>query len=264
MNEIKIYRLKILLIFLTLSFSFLFFFTKPVITQPQDYHAFADQRTILGIPHFMDVVSNVFFLLAGFLGLREVGRLIKIKTRKSWKWFFISILLVAPGSAYYHLSPNDMTLVWDRLPMSIGFMALYISLLSEHITLKAEKFLFPGLILGLLSVVTWVVSADLRFYFWVQFSSFLTIPVILFLFRSLYTKKVWYFIALVIYAMAKLTETYDLVIFNFTEGFISGHTLKHILAALGLMCLWWMLKIRSEVPDLTISSGRVANTSGQA
>lgn len=259
------FTLKILLILATLVFSFVFFFSKPIITQPQDYHLFADQRTFFGIHNFMDVMSNIFFLVAGFLGLRElIVSLTDLKTKLSWKWFFISIVLIAPGSAYYHLDPTDATLVWDRLPMSIGFMALYVSLLSEHINIKAEKFLPLALLVGLLSVITWAVSGDLRFYFWVQFSSFLTIPVILLLFSSLYTKKQWYFIALVIYALAKWTEAKDIAIFHLTGGVISGHTLKHILAALGLMCLWWMLKIRSEVPYLATSCGDVADPTGQA
>ena len=134
----------------------------------------------------MDVLSNIFFALVGSIGIFEVlKRQQFLATKKSWFWFFLSILLIAPGSAYYHWAPTDATLVWDRLPMSMGFMALYIVLLSEHLTVDCQKFLYPSLVLGILSVIVWVLTTDLRFYFWVQFSSFVTIPLILMLFKSL-------------------------------------------------------------------------------
>lgn len=229
-------------IFIILSAVFgllIFFLTKPIIVQPQDYHHFIDTRRFFGIPNGLDVLSNILFAVAGALGISVVSK-------KSWFWFFFSILLIAPGSAYYHLSPNDATLVWDRLPMSMGFMALYIVLLSEHISLKYEKFLFPAMGLGILSVVVWVVTTDLRFYFWVQFSSFITIPLILVLFRSRYTMKSYYFICLAFYFLAKWAEVKDKEVFLGTGEIVSGHTLKHCLAAMGLMSLWWMVRERSE------------------
>ena len=41
---------------------------------PSSYHHFADQRILLGIPHFGDVVSNIFFLIAGLSGLAFLSR----------------------------------------------------------------------------------------------------------------------------------------------------------------------------------------------
>ena len=241
-----IFKIKIGVILLTLLISFLYFFTGPVIEQPQDYHQFADQRLLWGVANAFDVLSNLAFLVAGYLGLREILKNQKnLISYASWKWFFIAIILIAPGSAYYHLAPNDGTLIWDRLPMSLGFMALYVALFTEHISLKSERFLPLALLLGLVSVLTWVVTSDLRFYFWVQFSSFLTIPVILIFFRSYFTQKYWYGVTLVCYLLAKITEVKDHEIFAWTGENISGHTLKHLLAALGLAFLWWMLKKRS-------------------
>lgn len=213
--------------------------------QSQDYHQFVDTRTFFGIPNAMDVLSNVIFLIAGLLGIVEVmKRHSELLTKHSWLWFFISIMLIAPGSAFYHWNPTDETLVWDRLPMSMGFMALYIVLWSEHITIKSQKFLYPALILGILSVVTWVMTADLRFYFWVQFSSFVTIPLILILFPSIYTKKIYYLVALGMYGVAKWAEMNDEMIFEYTNHVMSGHTLKHLLAGLGLLALWYMVRNR--------------------
>lgn len=253
-------NLRVSLIILVALLSLAFFFTKPVIVQDPSYHNFADERSFLGIPNALDVLSNIFFLIVGILGIKEITGQKLLETRKSWFWFFLSIILVAPGSAYYHLSPDNATLVWDRLPMSMGFMALYIILLSEHCSLKFERFLPLALFIGLISVLTWVVTSDLRFYFWIQFSSFVTIPIILLLFPSLYTKKSHYFIALVIYGAAKWAEVKDQEIYYASNETFSGHTLKHVLAALGLAVLWWMVKTREKSP-VAVSVGSIADSS---
>lgn len=245
------------LIVLSLIGTFIFFFSKPIMTQPQSYHNFADTRIMWGIPNAFDVLSNFFFLVAGALGISEVLKKAGLLTKKSWFWFFLSIILIAPGSAYYHWDPNDSTLVWDRIPMSMGFMALYVALLVEHINGSLERYVIPSILLGIISVIVWAVTSDLRFYFWVQFSSFVTIPLILLLFKSRYTHKIYFLYALVIYGLAKWTEVKDHEIFHGTGDLISGHTLKHVLAAAGLATLWWMIKVRrpsGSSDDLTEKS----------
>lgn len=219
--------------------TFLVFFTKPVMVQDQSYHHFIDQRMFFGIPNAMDVLTNIFFLVVGFLGLA-------IQKNRSWLIFFISIVLVAPGSAYYHWAPDDFTLIWDRLPMSVGFMALYVILLSEHVSEKLEKTLPVAVLLGLGSVMVWVLTTDLRLYFWIQFSSFLTIPMILILYPSRFSHKSFYVYTLIAYALAKIVEVKDEYVYELTNRMISGHSLKHILAAVGIGMLWWMLKVRKS------------------
>jgi hypothetical protein len=207
--------------------------------QEQSYHHFVDQRTFLGIPNAMDVLTNIFFLIVGLMGL-------SIQKNRSWLIFFISIVFVAPGSAYYHWSPDDFTLIWDRLPMSAGFMALYVILLSEHVSEKCEKTLPAAVLLGLASVMVWVITTDLRLYFWIQFSSFLTIPMILLLYPSRFSHKYIYALTLGAYGLAKIVEVKDVLVFEQTHHLISGHSLKHILAAIGISLLCWMLKVRNR------------------
>lgn len=238
-------KLRVGILILAMVIVAVFFIQKGVLVQQQGYHQFADSRSFLGIPNTFDVLTNIAFVIVGLLGITLVRSMkTSLPTFSSWQWFFISIFLIAPGSAWYHWAPNDSTLIWDRLPMSLGFMALYVALLSEHINLKLERFLPLALFLGILSVVTWVVTSDLRFYFIVQFSSFLTIPIILILFRSHFTHKIYYAGALIAYALAKWTETNDRMIFEATNFMISGHSLKHILAAFGLLLLWQMIRVR--------------------
>src|SRR5262245_43186241 len=84
------------------------------ITQDQSYHAFADGRTLLGIPNFWNVASNLPFVAVGAAGLALYRRDAPATA------LFVGILLTGFGSAYYHLAPSDSTLFWDRLPMTIA------------------------------------------------------------------------------------------------------------------------------------------------
>ena len=132
-------------------------------------------------------------------------------------------------------------------------MALYVVLLVEHLGAALEKYLIPFLIVGVASVMVWAIWDDLRFYFWVQFSSFICIPIILLSFKSHYTLKSGYFYCLLFYFLAKLTETFDKQIFFTTSQLVSGHTLKHLLAGIGLWCLVWMIQKR-EVAKSSLST----------
>ncbi len=236
---------RIAILVLVTLISLVYIFTRPVIIQDTAYHNFADHRSLFGIPNFCDVISNIFFFIFGMMGFNLVCKNKILETRKSWIVFFIGVIIVAPGSAYYHWNPNNDTLVWDRLPMTIGFMALYTALLAENITLKFEKCLYPLCLLGLSSVVWWAVSADLRFYYWIQLAPMITIPLVLILFPSIYTGKLWLTGVFIFYALAKITEHKDPQFLELTHGLMSGHTIKHILAALAIWCVWKMLKTRT-------------------
>lgn len=243
--SISAFNLKLSTLILICLGSFIYLFSLPAITQDPIYHQFIDTRMFAEIPNTQDVLSNLVFILVGFLGLKEALKN-KVKGQTAWIAFFASIILVAPGSAYYHWSPNNFTLVWDRLPMSLAFMALFIGLMSEHISPISERFLPGALLLGVSSVIIWAITGDLRFYFWIQFSSFLVIPIILFMFSSRYTHKLFYGFTLLFYGLAKWSEIKDREIFNWSHNLLSGHTLKHVLAAIGISGLWWMIKIRKE------------------
>ena len=235
-----------ILIMITLV-SLVYIFSRPVIIQDLAYHQFVDTRQIGGIPNFFDVISNILFLIFGLLGLRTTLRNQELITKKSWMIFFIGVTLVAPGSAYYHWAPDNHTLVWDRLPMTIGFMALYVALIAEYIHPKLEMLLLPLCALGLVSVFWWDYSQDLRLYYWVQMAPIISIPAVLLLFPARYTGKLWFLLVLGLYLAAKVVEHRDPEIYSFTSGVMSGHTLKHILAALGIYFLYKMIKTRKSM-----------------
>jgi hypothetical protein len=215
---------------------------------PQDpaYHVFADSREIFGIRNFWNVISNFPFLLVGLYGLWRWKRIIEPKSLSAYIALCIGVLLVSFGSAYYHYTPSTDTLIWDRLPMTIAFMALFSLLLEERvISCERPITLYPLLIIGIAAAVYWywtetLGEGDLRAYGLVQFLPLALIPVILLLFESRYLHGAMLIVALLFYALAKIGEHFDWQLFELL-GVISGHTLKHFLA--GVATLYTILAI---------------------
>lgn len=215
----------------------------PAIEQSHTYHNFSDNNTFL-IPNFWNVISNIPFILVGGFGLYKLKG---IKKKVQYVTFFIGIILVGFGSGYYHFSPNNFTLVWDRMPMTIVFMSLLSIIISEFINLKTGYYsLFPMLFLGLLSIIYWVVLKDLRPYVFVQFYPMLAIPVILIFFKSRYNMTYGYWLLFLAYLIAKVFEFYDEQIFASLK-IISGHSLKHIMSSFGLFILFYSYLKRETI-----------------
>jgi hypothetical protein len=125
------------------------FFLKPI---PQDpaYHRLADARPFLGLPNFLNVVSNAPFLVAGFCGLCNVLRrrneeFLEPWVRGPWIVLTAALLLTGFGSSYYHWNPTDSTLFWDRLPMAVGFASVLGIMIIERIDLGLGRRLWAPL-----------------------------------------------------------------------------------------------------------------------
>lgn len=226
--------------------SFIWMLTLAPISQDQSYHAFADTRGLFGIPNFLNVISNVFFLVVGLLGIQFCAHRDLGSSKKAWFIFFVGVALVSVGSAYYHWSPDNTPLVLDRLPMTIGFMSLLIGLLSEYVDprLGNNFLLLPSLLLGAATVLYWHWTDDLRFYAWIQFMPLVVILLLISLFKSSYAQPWIILLILACYILAKIAELYDKEIFRVTNDLISGHTLKHCLAATSCYCVLLMLRQR--------------------
>jgi len=223
--------------------SALFVFSPPI-AQNQAYHSFADARTIWGIPNFWNVVSNLPFAIVGLLGLWQLRSAVD-------RVLFSGVLLTFFGSAYYHLAPSDAHLVWDRLPMTIVFMALLTSVVTPETDSRSRRVLLSLFVAcGAASVLWWIFTNDLRPYVLVQFGPLIIlIPALWLVNNSRYLA-----VALVFYALAKLAEFYDRAIFAGLP--ISGHAAKHLLAALATyFILRWRLKVTGHTAkDLAVVS----------
>jgi hypothetical protein len=218
---------------------------------PQDpaYHRFADTRTIFGIPNFWNVASNLPFLLAGALGLLQSRRISSADLATHYRVLCVVVALVAFGSGWYHLSPSIPALVWDRLPMTVAFMALLSAVIADRISwLAGRALLWPLVVAGIASIAWWgrtesAGAGDLRPYALVQFLPMLLILLMLLTWRGegLSSRRLW--MALGAYVLAKLAEHFDVALFAAT-GF-GGHALKHLFAALAA---WWILRAFQGAP----------------
>jgi len=208
----------------------------PPITQPLHYHAFADQRALFGIANFGDVASNVAFLIVGVAGL------VVVFTRRAafefpverWPYgvFFAGFVLTAFGSAYYHSAPDNARLFWDRLPMTVVFAGLVAGQIGDRVGVRAGiTLLVPMLVVAVSSVLYWRASDNLVPYGIVQGYTIVVLLFVASLWPSRYTRGrdlLWVFGW---YALAKICETFDRQIFDVLRV-VSGHTLKHLFAAM--------------------------------
>ena len=222
------------------------------IAQPASYHDLADQRPILGIAHFWNVVSNLPFLIIGVMGLRLLRRE-RGEAAVAWATLFAGTALVALGSSWYHRNPNDATLIWDRVPIGIAFMGFFIALLIEHLSGMgkriAQHLLVPGVVFSAAAIWWWYQSGDLSLWVWVQAAPMLAVVLVLVLLPARYTHRRYLAYALACYVAAKLFEVADLQIMQWTGGLMSGHALKHLAAAAGVCCFYIMLRQRSVIGE---------------
>lgn len=236
----------------------------PPIRQDPGYHLFADRRTWLGIPNFANVASNLGFVLVGMLGFAGLRgpsrpRAILPSLLPAYRMFFIGFALIGAGSAYYHLAPTNASLVWDRIPMSVSFMAFVTVVVGEHINQRLAPRLLPALIaLGVGSVLYWYAmelrgAGDLRPYGLVQFLPMVLVPLILLSFPSVFNGVGYLWAMLAAYALAKMAEIGDEGLYRML-GF-SGHALKHLIAAAAGWIFWQGLRHRERVAPPTRGTG---------
>lgn len=235
-------------------------FLLPRFGQAPAYHQFADTRVVLGVPHFGDVVTNAAFLIPGLAGLWWLARRATdgrglIAPVEAWAYaaFFAGVALTCFGSGWYHRDPTNDSLVWDRLPMTLAFMGLFSTVLSERLSRRLAAGLLPVLLAaGIATVIYWhfterAGAGDLRPYLLVQIWPLATIPLLLILFPARYTHSGYVWVGLCLYGAAKVFESLDHPIYGLTGQLASGHNVKHILAAAGTGFIFLMLRRREAL-----------------
>ena len=197
-------------------------------------HPFVDARVFWGVPNAMDVLSNLPLGLAGFMGLLMLrGKRMLPATRHAMAVFFGGLVCAGLGSSWYHWAPDASGLMLDRLGMAVTFAGALALALAERVGPTAAKVALPAMLASA------ALSAALAF----TQSNVLPWGVVQFGGMALIAWAAWQprldtavgvsFTALIgLYAAAKLCELNDEVIFHLSGEWISGHTLKHLAAAL--------------------------------
>lgn len=233
-------------------------FLVPAMPQPLSYHQFADCRAFWAIPNFFNVVSNLPFLVAGALGIAVIwrggGRFIDAREQLPYLVFFLGALLTCFGSAYYHAAPDNPRLVWDRLPMTLGFAGLVAAAIAERVDLKLGlRSLWPLLALGVASVLYWygterIGAGNVIPYAAYQAWSIAVIVLVIVIYPARrYTHGSLLAWAAVFYGVAKVFETFDLAIYRMLGGTLSGHSIKHLFAAAAVFAIVRQLRLRTPL-----------------
>jgi len=243
---------------------------------PPNYHGSGDKskpNAGIVLPNFGDTASNIVILLGGLSGVVSLVALDLMETEKngvgidrtpSEEWqlnvclplFFAATVVVSIGSTYYHWNPSDATLVFDRLPMTVAFAAIFCYMLDEYLSAQdgntfessiGQDMLIPLTITGIVSVVYWSWTDDLRLYAVVAiFPMFLMLFLVLFCSPPRHGGTVQQVLGLILYSAAKISEDRDHEVFNLTGKRVSGHSLKHILAGLAPIAIAHMVLVRNS------------------
>jgi hypothetical protein len=227
------------------------------IAQPVHYHDFADHSAAFGIHHAADVLSNAGFALVaiwGWLTLRP--RRDSDALRAGWpgyRLFLIGLFLTAFGSGFYHFAPDNARLIWDRLPIALACAGLLVGVRGD--TRPGLKTEIEAVVLGLFAVasVAWwaytdrIGADDLRPYLLLQGLPLILIPLWQAIHRAPRPDRIAFAAAMLLYVLAKAAEIFDHEIANML-GFVSGHTLKHLIATLATAAVVWGLTRRFSGP----------------
>ncbi len=218
----------------------LFLFREKLSFDPITYAAhFADERTVLGIPNFGNVITNFGFLFVGIYGLRNLNRVPK-ELRFSATIFLAALVGTAFGSSYFHWETTPTRLFWDQVPMSVGFGSFVGMVIADRVALKFGRIV--GVILSMLGPITvWNIyygGGSTVPYISLQFGALFFSAMLLLFIPGGKLKKGPIFLGIVFYIFAKIFEAHDFQIFAALGDSVSGHSLKHLAAALALVILF--------------------------
>lgn len=244
----------------------------PHVPQPQSYHLFADARTLLGLRNFWNVVSNLPFLLVGVAGLMVLLPTAKARAYfrapgERWPYvaFFAALVLTAVGSSYYHLAPDDARLVWDRLPIALLTAALGVALIGDHARAESRiplLALAPALLCGAISVWYWQATeqagaGNLVPYLAVQIWAAAVMVLLLVSEPARYSHRNDLWLVFFFWILARGVEFLDAPLYAGGLS-LSGHTLKHLLAALAAAWVLRMIRRRTALATIIPTDTAVA------
>ncbi|RQO81048.1 hypothetical protein [Acidovorax sp. FJL06] len=237
----------------------------PVLPASAHQHAFADQRALWGMPCALDVLSNLPFAMAGLWGLALLRRVpqgaLDAPTQALAALFFVGLLCTAGGSMLYHWQPQDGGLLWDRMGMVLPFAGLMGLAAASRVSLRSGAALAATVLLaGCVAVVGWSRSGNLLPWAVVQLGGMLVVLALACLPRREGALALHLGAVMALYALAKLFEAADHPVFEATAQWVSGHTLKHLLAA---GAAWPVLSALAALRNSVAQGAPRATPSGQ-
>jgi hypothetical protein len=205
--------------------------------QPAHYHEFADQRAWGRIPHAMDVLSNLAFAVAGVAGmccLYAVPRHTLSNMQRAMAALFLAgLLLTAAASSWYHWQPDDAGLAVDRNGMAVAFAGLIGLAAAGRVSERAGAALgLAVLLLAPITISSWSSDGNVLPWTVLQFGAAALLAWLAFLRPRYWALDIRWMLVIAGYAAAKLLEMNDLEVYELTGRLVSGHTLKHLVAAL--------------------------------
>lgn len=243
----------------------------PHVAQHAHYHAFADQRALFGVPYAMDVLSNLPFALAGAIGLvawfsagrAPVGNPLRNPlrnpdpTRHFAALFFAGLIVTALGSTYYHLNPSDSSLAIDRLGMVASFAGMLGLAAAQRVSLRAGlATVLAVLLMGHSTVAVWAETGNLLPWAVLQGGGMVMLlvlamcrPVAQTSAVALPSTTVALLPVVLVYTLAKFLELADQPIFELTHQLVSGHSLKHAVAALAAWPVIRFMHNQNKAPE---------------
>ena len=196
---------------------------------PLEYHNFADQRSFLGIPNTMNVISNIAILIPAIY-------LLQIRKNKSTisNLLILHLVLLSVASSYYHWNPSDETIFWDILMIAVTIMLVTIIISDTEYGI-----ILYGL--GIMSILYWRYTGDLRLYILILIG----VPLyIVFKYHKNSELRNYLIVFVIANILLRLTEHNDHLVYQITGNQISGHTLKHVFAGIMMMSV---IKILQKV-----------------
>lgn len=208
----------------------------PSVAQPSHYHAFADQRSVFGVPNTMDLLSNLAFAGFGVLGAWRVwqmpqGAICPVQ-RMLAGLFFAGLLMTAACSGWYHYQTDNSALAIDRYGMTIAFASLLGLAAATRVSDRAGQWITLAiLVAGAWSIRVWSTSDNVLPWAVLQFGGMALMLGLGYLRPRANALAVSWIAVILVYALAKVLEHYDAQVYHLSAGLVSGHTLKHLVAS---------------------------------
>ena len=146
----------------------------------------------------------------------------------------IHIILLAIASAYYHLNPSNDTIFMDL--MMIATTSMIVLIMFTNYTDIRGILLY---IYGVFSIIYWKYNNDLRPYMVILIG--VPLYIIVKHYKNLNLRNFIYII-IISNIILRLSEHNDHAIYKITNNQISGHTIKHIFAGIGIFYVIIMLQ----------------------